>query len=54
MKNITIQVGDYDHKLIQEIFENEKDFQPRDEKDKMIISVMRQIAEYEEPENPKG
>jgi hypothetical protein len=48
MKSVTIKVGDYDIQTIAKIFENEKDFKPRDPRDELIIEVMRQIVE-----NPK-
>ena len=48
MKSVTITVGDYDILTIQKIFENEKDFEPRDPRDELLIKVMRQIID-----NPK-
>jgi len=48
MKSVTITVGDYDILTIQKIFENEKDFEPRDPRDELIIKVLRQIID-----NPK-
>jgi len=48
MNNVTIEIGDYDLELINEIFDNEKDFQPRDPRDKVLIEVMRQVRD-----NPK-
>lgn len=48
MNNVTIEIGDYDLELINQIFDNEKDFQPRDPRDKVLIEVMRQVRD-----NPK-
>ena len=48
MKSVTITVGDYDILTIEKIFENEKDFEPRDPRDELLIKVMRQIID-----NPK-
>ncbi len=48
MKSVTITVGDYDIGVIEKIFENEKDFEPRDPRDELIVKVLRQIID-----NPK-
>ena len=33
MKSVTIKIGDYDLLTIEKIFENEKEFAPRDPRD---------------------
>ena len=48
MKAVTIKIGDYDLIQIEKIFENEKDFQPRDPRDELLIEIMRQVRD-----NPK-
>lgn len=49
MKKVEIEVGDYDIKILNEIFENEDNFEPRDPRDEVIIKIMKQIVE-----NTKG
>ena len=48
MKSVTIKVGDYDIQTIEKIFENEKEFAPRDPRDKLLVEILRQVGE-----NPK-
>ena len=48
MKSVTIKVGDYDIQTIEKIFENEKDFEPRDPRDELLVAILRQVVE-----NPK-
>ena len=48
MNTVTIRIGDDDLKVIDEIFKNEADFQPRTHEDKIIIEVMKQVKN-----NPK-
>ena len=48
MKSVTIKIGDYDLLTIEKIFENEKEFAPRDPRDELLVAVMRQIVD-----NPK-
>ena len=43
MKKIELLVGDYEYSQIQEIFENEKDFKPVNEKDQVIIKALKEI-----------
>jgi len=43
MKKIELLIGDYEYAKIEEIFENEQDFKPVDEKDKIIIKSLQQI-----------
>lgn len=43
MKKIELLIGDYEYAQIEEIFENEQDFKPVHEKDKIIIKALRQI-----------
>jgi hypothetical protein len=43
MKLVQLLIGDYEYEIIQKIFENEKDFMPMDEKDKVLIQAMRAI-----------
>ena len=62
MKSVTITVGDYDILTIEKIFENEKDFEPRDPRDELLIKIMKQIINNPKinlggegyPENPMG
>ena len=48
MKSVTITVGDYDLEVIEQIFENEKKFEPNDPRDELMIEIMRQVKD-----NPK-
>ena len=48
MKSVTIKIGDYDLLTLEKIFENEKEFAPRDPRDDLLVAVMRQIVD-----NPK-
>ena len=43
MKKIELLIGDFEYNQIKEIFENEKDFQPMNEKDFVIIKALKQI-----------
>lgn len=43
MKKIELLIGDYEYEQIEEIFEKESDFKPVDEKDKIIITALKQI-----------
>jgi hypothetical protein len=43
MKLVQLLIGDYEYEIIQKIFENEKDFMPMDEKDKVLIKAMKAI-----------
>ena len=42
-KNSPTISGDYEYSQIQEIFENEKDFKPVNEKDQVIIKALKEI-----------
>ena len=48
MKSVTITIGDYDLKVIEQIFEKESKFSPNDPRDELMIEVMRQVKD-----NPK-
>tara|TARA_R100000005_G_C4896909_1_gene140942 strand:+ start:173 stop:346 length:174 start_codon:yes stop_codon:yes gene_type:complete len=48
MNTVTIRIGDDDLKLINKIFDNEADFKPQTEEDKVLIEIMRQVKN-----NPK-
>ena len=48
MKSVTITVGDYDLEVIEQIFDNEKKFEPNDPRDELMIEIMRQVKD-----NPK-
>lgn len=43
MKKVELLIGDFEYNQIKEIFENEKDFQPMNEKDFVIIKALKQI-----------
>jgi len=43
MKKIELLIGDFEYSQIKEIFENEKDFVPVNEKDFVIIKALKQI-----------
>jgi len=43
MKKVELYIGDFEYKQIEEIFENEKDFQPVNEKDHVIIKALKEI-----------
>ena len=48
MKSVTITIGDYDLKVIEQIFEKESKFAPNDPRDELMIEIMRQVKD-----NPK-
>ena len=48
MKSVTIKIGDYDVDVLEKIFANESDFNPRDPRDELRVEIMRQVVE-----NPK-
>ena len=48
MNTVTIQIGDDDIDVIDEIFKNEKDFDPKTKEDKIIVEILKQIQN-----NPK-
>jgi hypothetical protein len=48
MKSVTIKIGDYDVKTIEDIFEKEPDFKAKDPRDDLIVEILRQIKD-----NPK-
>tara|TARA_B100000242_G_scaffold277249_1_gene233761 strand:+ start:471 stop:722 length:252 start_codon:yes stop_codon:yes gene_type:complete len=43
MKKIELLIGDYEYSQIEEIFEQEPDFQPISEKDEIIIKALKQL-----------
>ena len=43
MKKIELLIGDFEYSQIEEIFENEKEFLPVNEKDYVIIKALKQI-----------
>ncbi len=43
MKKVELLVGDYEYSQIEEIFENEPNFEPITEKDKVIIATLKQV-----------
>jgi hypothetical protein len=43
MKKIELLIGDYEYSKIEEVFENEPDFKPVSETDKIIIQAMASI-----------
>ena len=43
MKKVELLIGDFEYNQIKQIFENEKDFQPMNEKDFVIIKALKQI-----------
>ena len=43
MKKVELLVGDYEYSQIEEIFENEPNFEPITEKDKVIITTLKQV-----------
>lgn len=43
MKRVELLIGDHEYNAIQKIFENEKDFEPIDETDKILIKAMSAI-----------
>lgn len=43
MKKVELLVGDYEYSQIEEIFENEPNFEPITEKDQVIIATLRQV-----------
>jgi|TARA_B100000131_G_scaffold245112_1_gene237874 hypothetical protein len=48
MKSVTIKIGDYDVEVLEKIFANETNFEPRDPRDELIVEIMRQVVN-----NPK-
>jgi|TARA_R110000824_G_scaffold14858_2_gene62852 hypothetical protein len=47
MKEVKITLGESDIKMLEDIFENESGFQPRNVEDHLIISIMRQCIDLE-------
>lgn len=45
-----IKVGEQDIKDLQEIFKDEDQFQPRCHKDRVIMAILKQVAEGEHQE----
>ena len=43
MKKVELYIGDFEYSQIQEIFENEKDFQPVNEQDFVIVKALKEI-----------
>ena len=43
MKKIEVLIGDYEYEQIEQIFQKEEDFKPVDEKDKIIITALKQL-----------
>lgn len=43
MKKIELLIGDYEYSQIEEIFENEPEFEPVTEKDEIIIEALKQL-----------
>tara|TARA_Y100000310_G_C20001838_1_gene498878 strand:+ start:155 stop:412 length:258 start_codon:yes stop_codon:yes gene_type:complete len=48
MKSVTITVGDYDLEIIEQLFEAQKNFDPQDPRDELLIEIIRQVKD-----NPK-
>ena len=48
MKSVTIKLGDYDIKTIEDIFDKEPDFKAQDTRDELIVAILRQVKD-----NPK-
>ena len=48
MKSVTIKLGDYDIKTIEDIFDKEPDFKAQDPRDELIGAILRQVKD-----NPK-
>ena len=46
MKKIELLIGDYEYSKIEEVFENETDFKPVSETDKIIIQAMASIISH--------
>tara|TARA_Y100000361_G_scaffold154137_1_gene178357 strand:+ start:9162 stop:9413 length:252 start_codon:yes stop_codon:yes gene_type:complete len=43
MKRVQLLIGDHEYNAIKRIFENEKDFEPIDENDQILIKAMSAI-----------
>lgn len=43
MKLVQLLIGDYEYEQIEEIFKNEADFKPIDEKDQIIIKTLESV-----------
>lgn len=43
MKKVELYIGDFEYSQIEEIFENEKDFQPVNEQDFVIVKALKEI-----------
>ena len=48
MKSVTISIGDYDFEVLDQIFEKDIDFKPKDPRDELIIKILEQVRD-----NPK-
>jgi len=53
MKKITITITEEQERILNSIFQKEKDFQPQDPRDKALIEIMTQIKnECDETNRP--
>ena len=43
MKLVQLLIGDYEYEQIEEVFKNEADFKPIDEKDQIIIKTLQAV-----------
>lgn len=43
MKKVELLIGDYEYSQIQEIFENENEFDPKTDKDVVLIKTLRSV-----------
>ena len=45
MKEITIQIGESDLEDLETIFENESNFEPQVDQDRVIISILKEVLD---------
>jgi hypothetical protein len=43
MKEVTIQIGEDDIQVLEEIFKNESNFEPVVKQDRVIVAVLREV-----------
>lgn len=45
MITVPVEVGEYDIDVLEAIFEKEQDFNTQDDRDKLLIAIVRQVWE---------
>ncbi len=43
MKEVTIQIGDKDIEVLEDIFKNESNFEPVVQQDRVIVAILKEV-----------